>query len=526
MDIIRNFPLFTIVLSLFSGVLCTMLKGKTAKIYTLVYEGILVVLTACVLFYTMKNGSSFTYTMGEFPAPWGNEIRAGVLEALTALFFLVILFCSVMAGWKFLVIDIDVSKINLYFTLINLMTAALMALVWTNDIFTGYVFVEIMTLTSCGIMIVREIGRTTLAAVRYMILNLLGSGLFLLGIVLLYDITGHLLMIPMQKTIAGFAAGGAEMTSVMLSLGILTIGLSIKSGLFPFHFWMPDTYGWSTPTSGSILSSLVSKAYIFLLFKIYYRVIGPSVFEALPIRKIIFVLGILGMIFGSVSAIRQKNINRMVAFSSAAQIGYIYLGLGIGGVDGYAAAMFQIFAHSVTKSLLFLTTPRLSEVSGHSLLFRNLQGSAHRAKDAGLFFLLCSLSMVGIPIFAGFSAKLNFATAAAESGNYRILFYTMIALAVSSVLNALYFIRTCIRIYTSGRGGADIYAPGLYEKANARTGADRPFGETTVSGADEPFMSRLGYLIPAVILTGLNLYLGLFSWQIVGLLEKGLAMFS
>ena len=232
------------------------------------------------------------------------------------------------------------------------------------------------------------------------------------------------------------------------------------------------------------------------------------------------------MIFGSVSAIRQKNINRMVAFSSAAQIGYIYLGLGIGGVDGYAAAMFQIFAHSVTKSLLFLTTPRLSEVSGHSLLFRNLQGSAHRAKDAGLFFLLCSLSMVGIPIFAGFSAKLNFATAAAEAGNYRILFYTMIALAVSSVLNALYFIRTCIRIYTSGRGGADIYAPGLYEKANARTGADRPFGETTVSGADEPFMSRLGYWIPAVILTGLNLYLGLFSWQIVGLLEKGLAMFS
>ena len=491
MDIIRNFPLFTIVLSLFSGVLCTMLKGKEAKIYTLIYEGILIVLTACVLFYTLKNGSAFTYTMGEFPAPWGNEIRAGVLEALTALFFLVILFCSVMAGWKFLVIDIDESKISLYFTLINLMTAALMALVWTNDIFTGYVFVEIMTLTSCGIMIVREIGRTTLAAVRYMILNLMGSGLFLLGIVLLYAITGHLLMIPMQNTIAGFSRSGADMTSVMLSLGIITIGLSIKSGLFPFHFWMPDTYGCSTPTSGSILSSLVSKAYIFLLFKIYYRVIGPSVFEALPIRKIIFVLGIMGMIFGSVSAIRQKNINRMVAFSSAAQIG-----------------------------------PRLSEVSGHSLLFRNLQGSAHRAKDAGIFFLLCSLSMVGIPIFAGFSSKLNFATAAAEAGNYRILFYTMIALAISSVLNALYFMRTCIRIYTSGRGGADIYAPGLYEKENARPGADLPSEERTVTGTEETLLSHLGYWIPAAILTGLNLYLGLFSWQIVGLLEKGLAMFS
>ena len=117
--------------------------------------------------------------------------------------------------------------------------------------------------------------------------------------------------------------------------------------------------------------------------------------------------------------------------------------------------------------------------------------------------------MVGIPIFAGFSSKLNFATAAAEAGNYRILFYTMIALAISSVLNALYFMRTCIRIFTSGRGGADIYAPGLYEKENARPGADRPSEERTVTGT-----------------TGLNLYLGLFSWQIVGLLEKGLAMFS
>ena len=497
MDIIRNFPLFTIVLSLFSGVLCTMLRGNKAKIYTLIYEGILIVLTGCVLFYTLKNGSSFTYTMGEFPAPWGNEIRAGVLEALTALFFLVILFCSVMAGWKFLVIDIDESKINLYFTLINLMTAALMALVWTNDIFTGYVFVEIMTLTSCGIMIVREIGRTTLAAVRYMILNLMGSGLFLLGIVLLYAITGHLLMIPMQKTIAGFATGGADMTSIMLSLGILTIGLSIKSGLFPFHFWMPDTYGCSTPTSGSILSSLVSKAYIFLLFKIYYRVIGPSVFEAMPIRKIIFVLGIMGMIFGSVSAIRQKNINRMVAFSSAAQIGYIYMGLGIGGVDGYAAAMFQIFAHSVTKSLLFLTTPRLSEVSGHSLLFRNLQGSAHRAKDAGIFFLLCSLSMVGIPIFAGFSSKLLFATAAAYCGSPVKMILVMVVLAISSLLNALYFIRTLIRIFSEGK--------------------ERPEG-TVKHGAL--------YGISMSTLIAVNLAMGLFSWMFTGLIQAGLGMFG
>ncbi len=227
---------------------------------------------------------------------------------------MIVMLCSVLGGWRFLSMDLDNSKINLYFTLINLMTAALLSLVWTNDIFSGYVFLEITTLTSCGILIVREIGRTTLAAVRYMILNLLGSGLFLLGVVLLYDITGHLLMMNMKAALTELAADPANIPVISLAVGILTIGLAIKSGLFPFHFWMPDTYGWATPTSASVLSSLVSKGYIFLLIKIYWRAVGLDVIQALPVSKVLFVLGLCGMVFGSVSALRANNINRMVAF--------------------------------------------------------------------------------------------------------------------------------------------------------------------------------------------------------------------
>ena len=152
-----------------------MLSGNTARRYTVIYECVLIVLVSCVLGYTISTGAAFTYVMGEFPAPWGNEIRAGILEALLALLFLVVMLCSVLGGARFIDIDIDESKKNLYYTLINLMTAAIMAILWTNDIFTGYVFLEILTLTSCGVLIVREIGRTTLAAIRYMIMNLLGS---------------------------------------------------------------------------------------------------------------------------------------------------------------------------------------------------------------------------------------------------------------------------------------------------------------------------------------------------------------
>lgn len=526
MSIIWNFPLFTIVLSLFSGVLCMMLKGKAARNYTVCYELFLITLVSCVFGYTYRRGESFTYKMGEFPAPWGNEIRAGILEAFLALAFLLILLCSVLAGWHFLRKDIESSKINLYFSLINLLTAALMAMTWTNDVFTGYVFLEILTLTSCGILIVREIGRTTLAAVRYMVMNLIGSGLFLLGIVLLYDFSGHLLMVPMRETFARIVAENPEkLPYLSLSIIILTIGLGIKSGLFPFHFWMPDTYGSATPTSASILSSLVSKAYIFLLFKIYYRSIGMDVILQTPILKILFILGICGMIFGSVSAIRAHDINRMIAFSSAAQIGYIYMGLGLGTMAGMAAALFQIFAHAFTKSLLFLTTPYLAETNGDSLLFHNLQGSGRRNVAAGLFFTVGAFSMVGIPIFAGFTSKLNFAQAAVLDTNHVKMIVVFIALAISSLLNALYFLRTVIRLFSrpdeaEPQAAAEEIGATLPAESAAAAAAPAAAGQTAVS-------SGMGlYILAGSILTAGNLFLGLCSWKAVGLIYRGLMMFE
>ena len=498
MQFVVNFPLFTIVLSLFSGALCFMLPGKAARRYTMCYEAFLTVLCLWILQYTYLNGA-FTYVMGEFPAPWGNEIRAGVLEATTALIFMIIMLTAVFCGYRFIEKDLDLSKENLYYALLNLMTAAILSMIWTNDLFTGYVFLEILTLTSCGLLIVREIGRTTLAAIRYMILNLLGSGLFLLGVVLLYDLSGHLLMVPIQKVIRELAADPNTLPVLTISTAILTIGLSIKSGLFPFHFWMPDTYGWATPTSAAIMTSLVSKAYIFLLIKIYWRVIGIDIVERMPIRNILLVLGIAGMVIGSVQALHADNINRMAAFSSAANIGYIFMGIGIGGVAGYTAAIFHIFAHAVTKAMLFLTTPRLAEVSGDSLLFKELQGSGLRDRDAGVFFTISAFSMIGIPIFAGFAAKLQFGLAAVEDGAGWRLILVFLALAVSSMLNALYFVRTIIRIYS------------------------RPNESTRMEVRPH---HRAGYNVPMLVLTVMNLFLGLFSWVTVDLIHRGLMMFS
>lgn len=498
MSIVCSLPLFMIIGGLLAGALCLLLRGSLAYKLLCLLTGLQLIADAVLLRYTMLHGT-FTYSMGEFPAPWGNELRAGVLECTVLLFFLAVLLCSVIAGYRYLKTDIDESKHQLYFALIGLLSSALCSLLFTNDVFSGYVFLEIMTLACCGLLAVREVGRTTLAAVRYMIMNLLGSGLFLLGVILLYNITGHLLMVPIREAVAEISTDAYMMPSLTFAVGIMTIGLAIKSGLFPFHFWMPDTYGYATPTTAAVMSSIVSKSYIFLLIKIYWRAIGTDVLAKMPIEEILLVLGMLGVVFGSLSALRANNLNRMIAFSSAAQIGYIFMSLGIGGTLGCTAALLHMVGHSVTKSLLFLASPHLADVSGGSLVFRNLQGSALRDHAAGLFTLCGALSMVGIPAFAGFSSKFLISLAAADTHHGRILFPVVLVLAISTVLNALYFLRTVIRIYTR-------------PKENETN--------CTKAGVQPDF------LFPGAVLTFLNLFLGLVPFLTTGLLEQGLHMFA
>lgn len=498
MDIILSFPLFTIVLSLLSAVTCSIVNAKWARRIYSVMGLVVTVMTATVFVHTLQLEEPFVFQMGHFPAPWGNEISVGPLESLLATVFCIILYFSVFGGYTKLVSDIRESKRNLYFVLINLVQVSLLALLYTNDMFTAYVFIEISTLASCGLLMIRQIGRTTLAATRYMIFSLLGSGLFLIGIILLYNITGHLLIPDIKETVSAVAFSGRYMVPLTVSISLITLGLAIKSGCFPFHFWMPDTYGYSTPSSSAILSGLISKCYILVLIKVMYRVIGPDIYISTGINNVLFICGVLGMIVGSLSAIKENNINRMIAFSSAAQIGYIYMGLGLGTNDGVVAAIFHILAHSLTKPLLFLAASRLEAVSGESKKFSDLTGAGHRNRMAGFAFTVGALSMIGIPGFMGFISKLLFAISSMVVPNKILL--TMAALAISTLLNTLYFFRTVMRIYTP--------AP------------QSPFAEQRVM-----LNHQLGFAIAAFAFIIINVVCGLQSQPIVDLLTQGLSLF-
>ena len=493
MDFVKNFPLFMIVLCLLSSSTSTLLKKEWARIVNTALIVIVGVMSYMVMVYCQANGS-FTYMMGHFPAPWGNEVRGGVLEGFMGAFFCVIMLLSMLGGHKKLFDEVEETKHNLYYVLVDLLLCSLIAIVYTNDLFTAYVFIEINTISACGLIMIRQNGRTIEAAVRYMVMSLLGSGLILMGICMIYDITGHLLMSNIKEYIEGM---NGYSVPLLVSIALMSVGLAIKSALFPFHAWLPDAYGYSTVSSAAILSSLVSKGYIFLLIKIIYRVIGFDVYKGTHIIDVLFIFGLMGMIFGSVSAIRENDVRRMIAYSSVAQIGYIYMGIGMGTELGMSASVFHILSHGATKSLLFIAAIGLTEVSGGSRHFEELTGAGYRNKWSGIAFTVGSLSMVGIPLFSGFISKLLFAQAAVGlSGR---MLPALIVLGISTILNAIYFLKTVIRIYT-------------------------PVEETEFFELHSKQIKRYATVLAAFML--LNVFLGVMSEPITSLITAGLEMFS
>jgi formate hydrogenlyase subunit 3/multisubunit Na+/H+ antiporter MnhD subunit len=499
MAFVQNFPFFAIMLYLASGVICSVLKPKAAKWYCLALNAVVTVLMLATLAFVMDYGESYVYFMGHFPAPWGNEIRIGTLEALTAASFSGVMLLSLMGGMDHIFEDCEPQKINLYFTVICLLMSSLMALVFTNDLFTAYVFVEINTIASCALVMLKyNTGRPLIATARYLTMSLLGSCMFLIGIILLYDVSGHLLMENIGEAVQAMFADGRYQLPLTVIIGLFSIGMAIKSALFPFHAWLPDAHGSATATSSAVLSGLVLKGYIFLLIKIFYRVIGMNVIQAEQVTNILFIFGAMAMVMGSIRAWQERDLKRMLAFSSVAQIGYIFLGIGMDSEAGMVAACIQILAHAFTKPMLFCSAGGFMSVSGGSKKMEDITGAGFRDPLGGAAFTVGALSMIGLPFFAGFVTKLHLTAAAVSMGGIKCI-VAVAVIAISTLLNAMYYIPVIGNLYTRPKDGRFV-------------------------GVKASYHWEYVFAMAAFIL--LNLFYGICSSRFVAAIESGLHMFS
>ena len=414
---VRNLPYLCIFLCMIAAILLSLgPRAKRAYGATLLVCAVCAAASLVFLVHITRSGEGFAFPMGKFPAPFGNEIRGGPLQGLFATVFSLVMCLCLLGGKAELSEDVGEKKLGLAGVMLCMVLASLLVLAYTNDIFTAYVFIEIGTIAACALVMLKDTGPTLAATVRYLFLSLLGSGMFLFGLVLLYAVTGHLLMPQLREAVASLMGDASQRPLLALSLALMTAGLGVKSAMFPFHRWLPDAHSSATTAASAVLSGLVVKGYAVLLILLYVRVFTLDAVRSLHISDAVFVLGFAGMVLGSVRALGETHIKRMLAWSTVAQVGYIFMGIGLGTAEGVAAACFQILIHAFAKPLLFVSAGRLSCAAGHEKQLSALRGSAWRAPLAGLGFGVGALSMVGIPLFGGFAAKAGLALGALDGG--------------------------------------------------------------------------------------------------------------
>ncbi len=433
--IVEQLPIINLILFLLMALLIPLLRRKPFKITLILGFFVLgfVFLSSSYLLWYVNNVGSISYTFGAHEAKFGIEFIVDPFSALfttmiVALAIIIYIYSSGDATE-----GIEKKEYGRYYVLLFILMMAMFGILYTNDLFNIYVFIEILSITTCAIISIKKKKDTYNASFRYLMMNEIGSLSYLLGIALIYMATGYTNITLVSENIG--VAFATYPINIVISLAFIMIGLAIKAAVFPFHVWLPDAHASAPSTSSAILSAIVIKVYILILIKVLYKVFGLNILNQLNIPIIMFVLAGLAMILGSVFAIAQKDVKRMLGYSSISQVGYILLGVALFSFLGLRAAFFHIFSHALLKTALFLSvgeiiyykkTRRVNDFDGLGFIMPVAMG----------LFAIAALGMIGIPFTSGFISKLNLGVAILN-GN-QVVF--LVILIVSSLLNAIYYL--------------------------------------------------------------------------------------
>lgn len=283
---------------------------------------------------------------------------------------------------------------------------ALNAIFVVADIFTVYVCLELITLSAVACIVLERGPKALKASMRYLMAALMGSLMYLLGVALLYSALGAL----DWPTIAALKPAPK---SILLPLSLLTAGLLIKSALFPLHFWLPDAHAIAAPPVSALLSALVVKASFYILLRLW-MVMLPEATQTYAVH-VIGVLGAIAIIWGSFQAIIQNRIKLLIAYSTVAQLGYLFLAFPIFGaayasgdakakLDVWNGVVYFVISHGIAKAALFLVSGIYLTLEGSDEI-KDLGGAAAKAPIATLTWGLAGISLIGLPPSGGFLAK-------------------------------------------------------------------------------------------------------------------------
>ncbi len=430
MSLVPHLPALQVVVPLLAAPLTVLLRRRSLAFAVALAASWAALAIALLLWQRVADGGTISYAIGNWPPPWGIEYRVDKLSAFVLV--LVAGIAAVVLPYSRASIEAEVSPQQhyLFYTMFVLCLAGLLGITITGDAFNIFVFLEVSSLSTYVLIALGRDRRALVASYQYLIMGTIGATFIVIGIGLLYLMTGTLNLSDMGRRIA--AVQGTR--PVLAALAFLTVGISLKLALFPLHQWLPNAYTFAPSAVASFLAATATKVAVYVLLRFYFSVFGESaVFARLPMQEAMLLLALAGMFVASTIAIYQTDLKRLFAYSSVGQIGYIILGLSFNSASGLTATIVHLFNHGVTKGAIFLLLGSVAMVMGGTSLAR-IQGLGKRMPLTSFGIVVCGLSLIGVPGTAGFVSKWYLLLAALERGQWWLVFL----IVASSLLAAAY----------------------------------------------------------------------------------------
>ncbi|MFC2160456.1 complex I subunit 5 family protein [Acidobacteriota bacterium] len=441
MMIQNNAPALSPLIFLFAGITIPLIA---LKLQSWAYRVALVATLSSTIVsifnvFSVLESGPVRYFFGGWPPPIGIEYVLDPLSAFITAVINGITFIVLIHAGQIVKKEIPEHKRVPYYALVMLFLCGCNGIILTGDFFNLYVFLEISSLALYGIVAVGN-KKSPISAFRYLIMGTVGGGFYLLGVGFLYIFTGSLNMADIQ----GILPVLGSQPVVVVALSLMVLGLGIKMALFPLHGWLPDAYTHAPSASSSIMAPIGIKIGAYGILRILLFVFGVKfVTQVFPIAQIITWLSAVGIIYGSILAISQDEMKRMLAYSSISQIGYIGLGIGLANPFGIIGAVLHILNHGLMKACLFLVAGNFRMKLGHSNI-KEFDISLRKTMPwTTASFVAGSLAMVGIPPTVGFFSKWYLTLGTIENKSWIFL----AVILFSSLLNAIYFFRIIEKIY-------------------------------------------------------------------------------
>jgi multicomponent Na+:H+ antiporter subunit D len=433
MSLTDHLPILVVLVPMFAAPLLAAVPSRGRLPWAIATAvSLLTFVVAVLIAGQVLDGGTLRYELGGWPVPFGIGLAVG---PLSALMLLVVTGASTLALlWGPASMDSEVGPAHqsLLYASWLLALCGLVGIAVTDDAFNVFVFMEISSLASYVLVAAGPKRQALTATFRYLVAGTVGATFYLIGVGYLYMMTGTLNLSDMAVRLADVS----ETAPVLIASGFIVLALAFKAALFPMHAWMPDAYRFAPTPVAVFLAACATKVALFVLIRFDFLVLMPNL-QGHPglLVMVLLPLSVVAMLVGSGVAIFERDLKRMLGFSSVAQIGYILLAVSLLSATGLTAAIVHLFNHALIKGALFMAVGTLVLRTGSSRL-DDLAGIGKAMPLTMLAFCVAGLSLIGVPLTAGFVSKWYLIMAVLEHG--WLGWMLLLAILVSSLMAVVY----------------------------------------------------------------------------------------